>query len=287
VFTTSASAKELGGYTVDATTTPAFTQIAAPSVLPGAGGSVAADTTGNYVYVADTTNKTVGSFLTADLTANGAPSPVAAGILAFASDQQGNLLYALGTNSITPFVTNPNNGNLAAQTALLATGTWAAGAVSPSGKFLVAADSSTNKLQVFVISPVQGGATSGALTAVGTGVSIPGASAISAVAFDPLGRFLVVTDSKANTVTPFTIDSTGKLTAGTALTTPTGATSAVVDPTGSFLFVGVYGNPTASTPVAGGVQAYSISSTGALTAVGSPVSADLGTWGVGVLNMVQ
>ena len=66
-----------------------------------------------------------------------------------------------------------------------------------------------------------------------------------------------------------------------------GVEYAVIDPTGSFLFVGVFGNPTASTPVLGGVQVYTISSTFGLTAVGTPVNADLGTWGVGILNTVQ
>ena len=97
---------------------------------------------------------------------------------------------------------------------------------------------------------------------MGTGATIPGAMTVSSIAFDPLGRFVVVTDVKAGTVTPFTIDSTGKLTAGTAITLA-GATQAAFDATGAFLFVGVNGSPAAMPPVAGGVQAYSIATSGA------------------------
>jgi 6-phosphogluconolactonase (cycloisomerase 2 family) len=287
--TTSATAKELGGYTVNpASSTATFTQIASPFVLPGVGGSVVVDATDEYVYVADTTNKTIAAHKTSDLGLNGAPYDVTGGVLSLATDPQTTLVYALGTNTITPILTQAATGTLSVPaTGQNFPGTWVAGAVSPGGKFLAAVDSSTNKIQVFSITPVRGAATDGALLKVGSGVSIPGAKTVSSLAFDPLGRFVVVTDSKVNTVTPFTIDSTGKLTAGTALTTPTGATQAVIDPNGLFLFVGVFGNPTASTPVAGGVQAYTISTTGALTAVGTPVNADLGTWGVGILNTVQ
>jgi hypothetical protein len=76
------------------------------------------------------------------------------------------------------------------------------------------------------------------------------------------------------------------LTAGAAITLA-GATKAAFDATGAFLFVGVNGSPAATPPVPGGVQAYSIATSGALTAVGTPVNADLGTWGVGVLNQLQ
>jgi 6-phosphogluconolactonase (cycloisomerase 2 family) len=249
---------------------------------------VVVDATEEYVYVADTTNKTIAAHKTSDLGLIGAPYDVTGGVLSLATDPQTTLVYALGTNTITPILTQTVTGTLSVPaTGQTFPGTWVAGAVSPGGKFLAAVDSSTNKIQVFSITPVRGAATDGVLLKVGSGVAIPGAKTVSSVAFDPLGRFVVVTDSKANTVTPFTIDSTGKLTAGTALTTPTGATQAVIDPNGLFLFVGVFGDPTASRPVAGGVQVYTISTTGALTAVGTPVDADLGTWGLGVLNTVQ
>ena len=289
VFTSSASAKELGGYTVNpASSTATFAQIAVPISTTGAAGGVTTDATGNFAYVVDSTNNVVRSF-NSNLSSNSSTAAITGGVLALATDPQSTLVYALGTNSITPLLTSANAGTLTPLTSGSFPGTWAAGAVSPGGKFLAAVDSSTNKIQIFTITPVRGAgpASDGKLTAVGTGLSIPGAKTASSVAFDPLGRFLVVTDSVANSVTPFTISSTGSLTAGTALTTPTGATSAVIDPNGLWLFVGVFGNPTATPAVVGGVQVYSIATSGALTAVGTPVSADKGTWGVGVVNTVQ
>jgi 6-phosphogluconolactonase (cycloisomerase 2 family) len=290
VYTGSASAKVLGGYVVHpASATSTFTQIAAPVTTVGAAGNVAAGTTGFYVYVTDTTDNTIAEHKATDLSLVGIPYPIAGGVLGLAEDLQGSLIYALGTNNITPLITSAVDGSLVVKTPLSATGTWSAGAVSPSGRFLAAVDSSTNKLQVFTITAIGSGAVSadGALTPLGTAVSIPGAMTVSSVAFDPLGRFLVVTDSAANTVTPFTISSSGALTAGTALTTPTGAGQATFDATGSWLFVAVYGTPASTPAVAGGVQVYSVAADGTLTAVSTPVSADNGTKGVGVLNQLQ
>ncbi len=290
VFTSSASAKELGGYTVDPTSSSAtFTQIAAPVTTTGAAGGVIANATGTYVYVADTTNKTVTSHNASTL-APIATASIPGGVTGLASDEQTTLIYALGSNTITPIVTQTNGGSLPATvTGQPFTGTWKAGAVSPGGKFLAAVDSATNKLQVFAITPVTGAGpgTDGKLTAVGTGVSIPGANTVSSVAFDPLGRFLIVTDSVAKTVTPFTISSSGALTAGTALTTPTGAYQAVFDPNGLGFAVAVYGDPAATPAVAGGVQIYQVAEDGTITAVGTPVSAGNGTTGVAGLVQVQ
>ena len=293
IFTTSHTAKDIGGYNVDTTSATPFSQIAAPVVLPGAAGSVIIDAGGNYAYVADTDNNTVTSVPVSSSTIGplGSSVTVAGGVLSLASDPQTTLIYALGTNTITAIRAN-SSGAISLGPVLTVTGTWSAGAVSPDGRYLVAVDSATNTLTVFAITAVGGTGTpaDGTLTAVtgSTAIAIPGANTVSAVAFDPLNRGFAVTDSAANTVTPFQF-AAGVVTAKTAVTTPTGATSAAVDPTGSFLFVGIYGNPTATPPVPGGVQAYSISTTSgpALTAVGSPVTTDLGTWGVGVLSTVQ
>ena len=292
IFTTSHTAKDLGGYNVDTTSATPFSQIAAPAVLPGAAGSVIIDASGIYAYVADTDHNTVTPVSVSSSTIGpvGPSVTVAGGVLSMASDPQTTLIYALGTNTITAIRAN-SSGAIGLGPILTVTGTWTAGAVSPDGQYLVAVDSATKTLTVFAISPVSGLGTDGALTAVtgSTAIAIPGANTPSSVVFDPLNRGFAITDSAANTVTPFQF-AAGVVTAKTAVTTPTGATSAAVDPTGSFLFVGIYGDPTADTPVPGSVQAYSISTSSgspALTAVGSPVNADIGTWGVGVLSTVQ
>jgi 6-phosphogluconolactonase (cycloisomerase 2 family) len=288
VFTSSPSAMELAGYTVNpASATATFTSVGTPVTLAGAAGSVIADAGGSNVYVADTTNGTVSEYATSNLNGVNTAFTVPGGVLSLASDPETTVIYALGANSLTPLLTSANNGALVLGTAVTTTDKWVAGAVSPSGQWLAAVDAITNTIQVFSISPVIKSGTDGNLTAAGSPVAIPVAMTVSSVAWDPLGRILVVTDSKANTVTPFKVSSTGTLTAGTALTTPTGATQAVFDPTGSWLFVGVNGTTTPAPGTAGGVQVYQVASSGALTAVGTPVAADLGTWGVGVLNTVQ
>ncbi len=289
VFTSSATAKELGGYTVDPTSSTAtFTQIAVPISTTGTAGGVLADATGSFVYVADSTNNVVRSY-NSNLSINSATPAITGGVLGLATDPQTTIVYALGTNFITPILTEANAGGLVPKTADPFTGTWSAGAVSPGGKFLAAVDSATNKIQIFTITPVTGSGSGndGKLTALGSGVSIPGAMTVSSVAFDPLGRFLVVTDSKANTVTPFTISSTGTLTAGTALTTPTGAYQVAFDPNGGGFAVAVFGDPTATPAVPGGVQIYSVASDGTISAVGTPVSAGNGTTGVTGIFQVQ
>jgi 6-phosphogluconolactonase (cycloisomerase 2 family) len=290
VFTSSATAKELGGYTVDPTSaTATFTQLAAPVSTTGTANGVAVDATGSYIYVADSTNNVVRSFTNTNPFTEVAPPAASAGLLALATDPQTTLVYGLGTNTITPIRTQATSGLLSPQTSLSMTGTWAAGAVSPGGKFLAAVDSATNKIQIFTITPVTGAGlgVDGKLTPIGSGVSIPGAMAVSSVAFDPLGRFLVVTDWKANTVTPFTISSSGTLTAGTAFTTPTGAYQVAFDINGLGFAVAVFGNPTATPAVPGGVQIYQVATDGTITAVGTPVSAGNGTTGVAGIFQVQ
>jgi 6-phosphogluconolactonase (cycloisomerase 2 family) len=290
VFTSSATAMELGGYTVDPTSaTATFTQLAAPVSTTGTANGVAVDATGSYIYVADSTTNVVRSFTNTNPFTEVAPPAASAGLLALATDPQTTLVYGLGTNTITPIRTQATTGVLVSQTPLSMIGTWAAGAVSPGGKFLAAVDSATNKIQIFTITPVTGAgpALDGKLTPIGSGVSIPGAMAVSSVAFDPLGRFLVVTDWKANTVTPFTISSSGTLTAGTAFTTPTGAYQAAFDPNGLGFAVAVFGNPTATPAVPGGVQIYQVGTDGTIAAVGTPVSAGNGTTGVAGIFQVQ
>ena len=88
-------------------------------------------------------------------------------------------------------------------------------------------------------------------------------------------------------MTPFTISSTGTLTAGTALTTPTGAYQVAFAPDGSGFAVAVFGNPAASPAVPGGVQIYQVATNGTITAVGTPVSAGNGTTGVAGIFQVQ
>ncbi len=293
-YTSSASTKSVQGFTVDLTSAgSALTPLAVTLPLAGAAGNLVASTTGQYVYVADATNNTVQAYTydsgTSALVANGAPLAVAGGTRGLAVDPQSSLIFALGNGKITPLTPLSQGGTivLANAGAQSVAGNWNAAAVSPSGKILVALDTNAKQLQAFGINPV-GLAADGQLTAIGIGITIAGAGTPSSVGFDPLGRFIVVGDSTTNTVTPFTLSSTGNLTAGTAQTLPYGAGQIAFDPTGAFLFVGVLGDPTADPAVPGSVAVYSIAADGTLTAVaGSPFAADAGTWGVGVFSTIQ
>lgn len=293
-FNSSASAMQLLGASIDLTADPAYAPFAGPVTLPGAAGSIVVSSTGKYVYVADTENSVVHAYWynsgTNALVAVNSVA-VAGGASALVADPQTSLIYALGNGKITPLATAAVDGSitLAVGGAQTYSGNWSAGSISPSGRFLVALDGGTNQLQVFLISPM-GTGSDGALTAVtGSSIAIPGAASPSSIAVSPQGGFVAVGDAEANTVTTFTIDSQGILTAGSTATLPYGAGQLAFDPTGAYLFVGVYGDPSAETPVPGSVAVFTVDGT-TLTAVsGSPFSTagGTGTWGVGVINSIQ
>lgn len=169
------------------------------------------------------------------------------------------------------------------------------GAVDASGQYLLAVDSTANRIHMYSISPAVGGSSDGALTEVGTGPSIPGAMLPVAMAFDPLDRFVVVTDTTAKTITPFlfTYDPTmPTLAAGTPVILPSAPGQVTIDPTGKYLFVALVGASGTTPP--SGVAVYSVAvSGGAVTltpVTGSPFTTRTGasgTTGVGVINSVQ
>jgi DNA-binding beta-propeller fold protein YncE len=172
-------------------------------------------------------------------------------------------------------------------------GNWTVGAVDGSGQYLFAVDGTGLKLHFYSITPVGTGGTDGALTEVGTGASIPGAMQPAGVVVDPTDRFVLVTDAKANTITPFTFNpTTPSLTAGTAVTVPSGAGQVTIDPTGTYVFVALAG-ATSGSPESG-VAVYSVAvSKGVLTltaVTGSPFTTGTGasgTTGVGIINSVK
>jgi 6-phosphogluconolactonase (cycloisomerase 2 family) len=289
-YTASPSNSKLAGFSITQSSA-ALTQLAAsPATLAAAPGNIFAEPSSRFVYLADPSAN--GIFAeNADLTGpvTGSPFTHAAvtSLNAMVGDPQGTLLYALGTNSISAFDIRLNDGTVTYSTTQPASGTWTSGAIDPSGHYLVALDSAGKALSVFQISPILGFGTDGALTPVGTPVPV-GGTAPSSVTFDPLGRFVFVSDSTAGTVTSFAFDeSTGQLTVTGKITnvSSTGAPQTAADATGTYLYVSIAGNPPA-TPA--GVAAYKINSDGSLTAVaGSPFAAGTGTFGVAVVNKVQ
>jgi 6-phosphogluconolactonase (cycloisomerase 2 family) len=297
-FTGSASGKQLAGYALNSAITPLANS---PVTLAGDAGTVIADPSGLYAYVADTTNGLVYSYaydattnsLALTSTAPTAPAPALTGLQGLVSHPQGSVIYALASNgTITPIPAY--SGMLIAGAPQSIAGNWTVGAVDGSGQYLFAVDSTALKLRYFSITPVVGsGGTDGALTAIGSGTSIPGAVLPAGVVVDPTDRFVLVTDATANMITPFTFNpALGTLTAGTAVSVPSGAGQVTIDPTGKYVFVALAG--AAGGSPASGVAAYTVSVSGStvtLTAVtGSPFTTGTGasgTTGVGAINSVQ
>jgi len=288
----------LAGFSINQTSAALSPLTSSPVSLSGTVPSTAlADPSERFVYVAG--KGVAGSVRGFDVSTGalnpipGSPftDPAFANLNALAMDPQGQLVFVLRTNFIEPVRISGQNGQLVLPTASLpftipvtaATGTWTAGAVDASGQFLLALDSVAKSIQAFSITPPNGtSGTDGTLTAVGTAVSVGGASP-SYLAIDPLDRFLFVTDSAANTITVFSFNfTTGAIAQiGVPVGVPSGAGQAAVDATGTYLYVALTGTP-------GSVAAYTIGSAGTLTAVpGSPIPAGNGTLGVAISNSIN
>jgi 6-phosphogluconolactonase (cycloisomerase 2 family) len=284
-YATSSSPNDLLGLSVTQATAGLTGLTGSPFSLGGATSSVVAEPSDRAVYAALT--GAAGSVLGFD-TGSNTLTPFAGGPLAVANlnaiteDPQGLSLYALGAGFIEPISISAIDGTLSAGTSVAFAGTsYKFGGVDPSGQYLLAIDTTGNKLQSFSIGQI---ATALASTSsVSTGGTSP-----AGLAIDPLDRFVFVTDSVAKTVTTFTFSPlTGAITTPGTTTTLTGAaTQLVVDATGTYLYVAVEGTPVTSP---GSVAVFKISSTGTtLTPVaGSPFAAGVGTTGVAVSNSVQ
>jgi len=197
-------------------------------------------------------------------------------VKSIAVDPQGTYIIALGNGTITSAGVSGFTGTLrlgGAPNILTQAGNWSSGAVDPTGLWLVALDSAGQALQVVSVAPVQNGFTApdGTLAAVGT----PGTYRTydtSAVTFDPLGRFVFVSDATAGKIAVFT--STNRLVHSRLRNSRHGGRDRTgrvsIDASGTYLYAAVTGN---GGSVASGVAAYKINSTtGALAALtGSPL----------------
>ena len=242
---------------------------------------IAVEPTSRFVFVADATGAKVEGFTTGSTLTSTTVTPSLTSVKTAVTDPQGTLLYALGTNLITPVFVSGFNGNIGASSDVLSqSGTWTSGAVDPTGQWLVALDSAGKLVQSFQITPIQNNFSSpdGKLTA---GTSLPtGLATPSAVTFDPLGRFVFVSDSTAGSVTAFAFNESNGTITSTGKTTPISATGTgrvSIDASGTYLYAAVTGN---GTSIASGVAAYRINSDGSLTPLaGSPFATGAGTTG--------
>ncbi len=252
----------------------------------------AVEPTSRFVFVADSTGANVEGFTTGSTLSSTTLTPSLTSVNTAVADPQGTLIYALGTNLITPLFVSGFNGNLTVSSDVLnLSGTWTSGAIDPTGQWLVALDSAGKLIQSFQITPIQNASSTpdGKLTAgtsLATGLATP-----SSVTFDPLGRFVFVSDATAGSVTAFAFnESNGTITA-TGQITPVSATGTgrvSIDASGTYLYAAVTGN---GTSINSGVAAFKINSNGSLTPLaGSPFAAGAattGTAGVVVTSSVQ
>jgi 6-phosphogluconolactonase (cycloisomerase 2 family) len=303
-YTASTSALKLGAFSVNGSA--ALTALTgSPADLGGdTPAGVYADPSGQFVYVGDSKANVIIDFTNSSGTiSTGTHSASLGSVNAIAGDAQGSLIFALGAAQIQPAIIDSANGSLTVLTGgstgvntLSLAGNWTAGAVDASGLFLVAVNSTGHNIQSFAITPVTGNiasTTNCTVVPFADGCLTPGGSVAAgsngpyAITFDPLNRFVFLADLAAGTVKTFTFDATtGALTAGSSTAAAAnGVTNVAVDATGTYLYVGL---PGASVSTPSSVAVYTISSsTGALTAVGSPIVSGTKTAGVTVTNSVN
>jgi 6-phosphogluconolactonase len=244
---------------------------------------LAIDPAGPYVYVGsnDNPNGTLEAY-TANL---GVLTPVT-GVLATSTYPSGNVPYGVVVDPINAllYAANYFDGTIVADS-IGATGqltpvlgspfAFQAGlpanqpyglAVYPKGGFLYVTDSVANSVDLYSY---------GANGTLGQWINYEVGAAPKGVAIDPTGSFLYVSNSGDGTVSAFTINpSTGALTAiagspfvstTVGFPSPSTPTAVQVDPSGQFAYVG--------NGDAGTLSVFTINlATGALTAVGAPVS---------------
>ena len=248
---------------------------------------VAANIVPKYAYVTNSsTVNTVSAYTIAAsgvLSTTGTPQPTDSqpysvsvdptGRFAYVANLSSNNIsaYKIDTGSTTPgaLIAIDANDAISGYQATIATGPAPASVtVHPSGKFAYVVNQANNTTGNS-ISAYSINTTTGALSAIdangavsGTQASIATGTLPYAVTVDPTGKFAYVANGTDGNVSVYTINQTsGALTAGTAVSAGTVPISIAIDPTGQYAFVANNGSNT--------VSAYTITAgTGALVAVG-------------------
>jgi len=226
---------------------------------------IAADPTGRFVYVANTSDDTVSGFsVTSTGTLNpipGSPFDMGESVSWITVDPTSSFLFTSGQNGFNYYSINQTTGALSGgQSEVPCTTCQNSLTTDPFGRYLFTYGSTqqgTSGIFVYAIN-----ASTGGLTLVSGSPFRTGASP-SAYTVDPTGRYLYVANSKPGDVWAYTINqTTGVLTeiSGSPFAAGSGSSALSTDVTGHFLFVANSG--------ANNVSMFAINvNTGALTAL--------------------
>ncbi len=147
--------------------------------------------------------------------------------------------------------------------------------IDHTGQYLYATNNGNNTISAYQINQ-----STGALTPLSTGATIPTGTGPEIATLDPTGTHLYVANKTANSVSSYSIGAGGALTSLGPDTVVTGAVSVInvkVAPNGSYLYVLDVGNPTATPAVAGAL--YGLPSTsgvpGTTPISGTPVATEV------------
>lgn len=176
--------------------------------------SIVSDPTGRFLYVVNSTSDTVSMFTIATatglLTSIGTALSVNADPRSVAVDGSGRFAYVVsaGTNRVQGFAIDAATGGLTSVMAPLATGTNPqAVATDPTGRFVYAANTTANNITPYAIDIETAIDTSmGELTA--GSVSTSTGSSPTALAAEPGGQFVYVTNQVSNSLATYSINQT-------------------------------------------------------------------------------
>ncbi len=265
--------------------------------------SVVVDGSGNFAYVSDRGGAELFGFTIASpagtLTAITRPSSDAfGGPAGQAVSPYGSTLFTVDFEANSIFEsTILNTGLLTSENSVTGTSlitphgiSPVAVAVDPSNRFVYVVCQGNNLVIGYAFTDTASGNNASLTLLSGTGATATTGNTPTAIAIEPTGHFLYVTNSADNTISAFSINqTTGLLTSlGTAISVPVtvaGGTPQIpapnvaavfADPSGKFLYV--VNNNEASTPIAGTVTGFLINSDGSLSAM-TPVQVFNATYG--------
>jgi 6-phosphogluconolactonase len=224
VYVTNSGSNNVSGYSINAATGGLSALPGSPFANVSAPSAIAVSSNGFFAFVTNSQANTVTAFRVgtdgALLPASPTPAPVGTAPRAVAISRDSRFLYVAnsGSDSVTIFDIGtagvltlvpqaPGNPNPVAAGG----SSPVALAISPTGRFLYVANSTSNTVTAFQIE------TSGLLTQVppagpGTNPISVGGTGPTALAMSSTGQFLYVTNGASNTVTAFRVETSGLLT---------------------------------------------------------------------------